>query len=70
MSMQLCNEVSRAPTATVTIRMHIDVPTLGFRLCYLGTQNMSMRYQTPQETITYGNLASMYFNTVTSFNTT
>ena len=56
--MQLYDEISL--NGTVTFQMHIDVPSAGgYRFCYLGTQNMSMRYQTPQETITYGNLSRM-----------
>ena len=43
----------------LNVRLLVNVPNVGDRYCYLGTETMTMRYQTPTESITYGNLSRM-----------
>ena len=37
--------------------LRVDIPRLGLFYCYLDTQDMSVRYQTPQNVLVEGNLA-------------
>ena len=69
-AVQICDywqtHEARGEPREIKVQMQVYVPRLGYRYCYLDTQDMSMRYQSPQETITYGNLARTYtvYNTI------
>ena len=47
-------------------RIFVDVPKLGLRMCYLGTQHMDMRFQGQGETVDYGNLSRKYDHSIHS----